>query len=316
MIADSDNRRRPKRFEAEAAYADSIFRSAMGDTEGCIRALEWAVEINPGYALRGVSAQAQSQGRRLLLSLVSMLDDAPDRTQIIDAAGDFLIQFREYADGLELYRAAVRRFPDVAVFHQGRGCCAGHMGELQEAVAASRHALELEPDNQQFVNDLGWSLIETGLLQEALATLERAVVMDPADELARENLRFCNQRITKRRRKKPTESRFSVPVCILGVQSEEDGMAIRVVCVSKARTPALRGMIGAVSSARGLVCPNRWASALDADGRTEEYHLHGAQEELPHRSEAKKNETTGPAELQGLTFWCRRGRKSSQRWTR
>jgi Flp pilus assembly protein TadD len=29
------------------------------------------------------------------------------------------------------------------------------MGELQEAVAASRHALELEPDNQQFVNDLG-----------------------------------------------------------------------------------------------------------------------------------------------------------------
>jgi len=25
--------------------------------------------------------------------------------------------------------------------------------------------------------------------------------MDPADELARENLRFCNEKITKRRRK-------------------------------------------------------------------------------------------------------------------
>jgi len=209
MNADSDNRGRPKRFEAEAAHADSIFRSAIGDTERCIRALERAVEISPGYApavlaLGSVEYQRKrkAKGRKLLLSLVSMLDDAPDRTQIIDAAGDFLIQFREYADGLELYRAAVRRFPDVAVFHQGRGCCAGHMGELQEAVAASRHALELEPDNQQFVNDLGWSLIESGLLQEALATLERAVVMDPADELARENLRFCNQRITKRRRKK------------------------------------------------------------------------------------------------------------------
>jgi tetratricopeptide (TPR) repeat protein len=214
MIADSDNRRRPKRkgwalFEAEAAYADSIFRSAIGDTERCIRALERAVEISPGYApavlaLGSVEYQRKrkAKGRRLLLSLVSMLDDAPDRTQIIDAAGDFLIQSREYADGLELYRAAVQRFPDVAVFHQGRGCCAGHMGELQEAVAASRHALELEPDNQQFVNDLGWSLIESGLLEEALATLERAVLMDPADELARENLRFCNQRITKRRRKK------------------------------------------------------------------------------------------------------------------
>jgi hypothetical protein len=30
---------------------------------------------------------------------------------------------------LELYRAAARRFPEVAVMHQGRGCCAGHMGE-------------------------------------------------------------------------------------------------------------------------------------------------------------------------------------------
>jgi Flp pilus assembly protein TadD len=76
------------------------------------------------------------------------------------------------------------------------------MGELQEAVAASRHALELEPDNQKFMNDLPWSLIESGSLQEALTTLERPVAMDPADELARENLRCCNQKITKRRRKK------------------------------------------------------------------------------------------------------------------
>ena len=214
MIADSHNRRRPKRdgwtlFEAEAAYADGIFHSAIGDTARCIRALERAVEISPDYApavlaLGSVEYQRKynAKGRRLLLSLVSMLDDTPDRSQIIDAAGDFLIQSREYADGFELYRAAVRRFPDVAVFHQGKGCGAAHMGELQEAVAASRHSLELEPDNQQFVNDLGWSLIESGFLQEALATFERAVVMDPADELARENLRFCDQKITKRRREK------------------------------------------------------------------------------------------------------------------
>jgi len=76
------------------------------------------------------------------------------------------------------------------------------LNEPAEAESICLDVLRLEPDNQQFVNDLGWPLIESGLLQEALATLERAVVMDPADELARENLRFCNQRITKRRRKK------------------------------------------------------------------------------------------------------------------
>jgi tetratricopeptide (TPR) repeat protein len=185
-MAASNDRRRPKReggalFEAEAAYADCIIRSAIGDTERCIRALERAVEINPGYApavlaLGSVEYQRKRKAkrRRLLLSLVSMVDDAPDRTETIDAAGVFLIQSREYSDGFEPYRTAVQRFPDASAFHQGTGCCAGHMGEFQEAVAASRHALELEPDNQQLVHDLGWSLTESGSLQEALATRERA----------------------------------------------------------------------------------------------------------------------------------------------
>jgi Tfp pilus assembly protein PilF len=109
------------------------------------------------------------------------VDGAPDGTEIIDAAGDFLIQRGEYADGLELYRAAVQRFRDVGVFHQGRGCCAAHKGEFREAVAASRRALAIEPDNQKFVN---------------------VRAMDLADELAQENQRLCNLKIAKRRRKK------------------------------------------------------------------------------------------------------------------
>jgi tetratricopeptide (TPR) repeat protein len=214
VIADAHDRRRQRHeawalFEAEAAYADSLFCSAIGDTERCIHALERAVEISPSYApavlsLGSVEYQRnrKAKGRRLLLSLVSVVDDAPDGPEIIDAAGDFLIQRGEYADGLELYRAAVQRFPNVGVFHQGRGCCAAHEGEFREAVAASRRALAIEPDNQTFVNDLGWCLAESGALQEALTTLERAVAMDPADALAQENLRLCNLKIAKRRRKK------------------------------------------------------------------------------------------------------------------
>jgi len=51
--------------------------------------------------------------------------------------------------------------------------------------------LELEPDNQKLVNDLGWSLFQAGRLKEAEEVLLKAVAMDPADELARENLRLC-----------------------------------------------------------------------------------------------------------------------------
>ena len=79
----------------------------------------------------------------------------------------------------------------MARFHQGVGCCAGHEAHHDEAIAASRAALALEPNNQKFVNDLGWSLIQAGIIDEARATLERAVAMDSTDELAAENLRIC-----------------------------------------------------------------------------------------------------------------------------
>lgn len=110
-------------FAVEAAYADSMFRSAIGDTEGCIQALERAVEIKPDYApavlaLGSVKYQRErkAEGRKRLLSLLLMPDDTPDRIEIIDEAGDFLIQSGEYVDALklrpELGLLAAGRYPD------------------------------------------------------------------------------------------------------------------------------------------------------------------------------------------------------------
>lgn len=189
-------------FEAEAAYADSIFRTALGDIEGAVEALNRSLEFAPGYApaifsLGTVEYQRANRaaGRRLFHSLLSCRTDTPDLCDIIDHAGDFLIGRRAYKDGLDLYRAAALRFPHIAVLHQGLACCAGHKGLHEEAIAASRRALELEPGNPRFVNDLGWSLLEAGRLSEAQETLLRAVTMDADDQLARENLRFCTMKL-------------------------------------------------------------------------------------------------------------------------
>jgi len=191
-------------FEAEAAYADSVFRTAMGDVEGAVAALARALEFAPRYApaifsLGTVEYQRghRAAGRRLFHSLLSCPAKTPDLCDIIDHAGDFLIGRRAYKDGLELFRAAARQFPHVAVFHQGVGCCAGHEGLHQEAIAASRRALEIEPSNPRFVSDLGWSLLQAGQLSEAQEALSRAVAMDPGDELAKENLRFCVMKLAR-----------------------------------------------------------------------------------------------------------------------
>lgn len=201
-------------FFAEAAYAESIFRTALGDLIGAVSALQRALDLAPAYApailsMGSVEYQRRrtAEGRRLFQSLLSLRKNTPDLCAIIDEAGSFLIQIRAYSDGLALYRAAAARFPTVAAFYQGLGCCAGHEGMHDEAVAASERALQLEPGSQELVNDLGWALYEAGRVEEAERVLERAVSMDPSDELTRENLRTCRAQIsTHRNEHQPTRN--------------------------------------------------------------------------------------------------------------
>ncbi len=191
-------------FGAEAAYADSIFRTALGDVDGSVEALEASLRLKPDYApallsLGSVEYQRNNpeEGKRLFMSLLSLPEDTPDLCEIIGEAGDFLIQLGEDGDGLELFRAGARRFPEVAGFFEGIGCCAEHEGLHSEAIEASEKALELTPDDQRHVSNLGWCLLGAGRREEARKVLERAVAMDPDDELARNNLQACLEELDR-----------------------------------------------------------------------------------------------------------------------
>ena len=192
-------------FQAEAQYAESILRDALGDVEASIAAARCALEIKPDYApavltMGSIEYQLgrEADGRRLFRSLLSLPDQSEDLWEVVDKAGNFLIQSKRYADAMELYEGAVARFPDRAVLYQGLGCCAAHEGLFDKAVAASQKALDLDPVSQDLTNDLGWSLFEAGRLEEAEEVLLRAVAMDPSDDLARENVRLCQAKLSKR----------------------------------------------------------------------------------------------------------------------
>ncbi len=205
----SQDEPRAQLFMAEAAYAESIVMSALGDIDACITSLEQSLEFVPTYApailaLGSIDYQLDDpeQGRRRLFSLLDLADnefppEAPDLAEILDHAGDFLISRSDYRDGFELYRRAAARFPDVAALHQGLCVCAGHQGNHEVALAAAEAALALEPDNQELVNDMGWTLYERGELHRALPFLQRAVELDPQDALAAENLRICRAALEK-----------------------------------------------------------------------------------------------------------------------
>lgn len=194
------------RFVAESAYADSVFRGALGDTSASIDAQTRALTFDPGYApaiLSMGSVEYQRQrppdGKRLFLSLLSLPEETEDLREIIDEAGSFLIGIEEYADGLELFRLAARRFPDVAEFQDGLGCCAGHQGLLDEALGAGRCAVELDPQNAGHVSSLGWTLLLAERYEEAEAMFNSALAIDPSHELARANLEHCRERMAQSR---------------------------------------------------------------------------------------------------------------------
>ena len=192
-------------FEAEALYADSIFRNTLGDIDASIASVRRAIEIRPDYApaiLTMGSIEYQlgkdDEGRRLFHSLLLLSDQTEDLWEVIDKAGDFLIQRESYADGMRLYEKAIERFPNRARLYQGLACCAGHEELFDNAVSASEKALALDPQSQRLTNDLGWSLFQAGRLEDAERILSRAVVMNPSDELARENLIHCQAERSKR----------------------------------------------------------------------------------------------------------------------
>ena len=196
-------------FAAEGAYAESIFRSSLGDVSASIAALEQALSAKPDYApailsMGSVEYQRGNKydGRRLFFSLLSLPKDATELCQIIDEAGGFLIGLKNYVDGLELFRAAAQAFPHIAAFHQGIACCAGHEGLQDEALAASQRAVELEPENAVYVSDLGWTLLVAERYKDAEAMFCEAIAMDPSNERAQANLVYCRQKMAKRTRRK------------------------------------------------------------------------------------------------------------------
>lgn len=143
----------------------------------------------------------RAKGKRFFVSLLSLSQETEDLCEIIDEAGSFLIGMHEYADGLELYRKAARKFPDSAELQQGLACCAGHEGAIEEALAASRRAVDLDPHNAIYVSDLGWTLVLAERFQEAEATFERALAIDPTNEDAQANLEYCREKMAEKRQR-------------------------------------------------------------------------------------------------------------------
>lgn len=199
----AEERRMAADFAYHSSIAGSMFDNAMeraGQTR--LRGQHWpdgvvALAIDPLFSPAFLTVGSieyqlarKDEAMNLFLALTTLPADEMDLPTIIDKAGDFLLGKEDNHRARELYTAAIKAFPIVAVFHGGLSYTLSKLGLFEEAVASARRASDLEPDNYQHLNDLGWTLCQAGYLEEAREILDKAVRLAPTDyDLARNNLK-------------------------------------------------------------------------------------------------------------------------------
>ncbi len=100
------------------------------------------------------------------------------------ALADALRREERFADALKSYDTAIAMVPKPErgfwpVFYS-RGICEERLGNFDAAERDMRKALDLQPDQPQVLNYLGYSFVDRGVhLDEALSMIERAVAGQP-----------------------------------------------------------------------------------------------------------------------------------------
>ena len=189
--APAAKRRKAAQWAHDSAYASMLMARAMGtavmgrpDCHDAVVPL--AIDPNFAPAILSVGSLEYQYGRvdeamRLFLELTTLPADTEDLAEIIDTAGDFLIDQDDAEQAGQLYAAAARAYPNVALYYNGLGYCLARAGQFEESVEQHRRAVDLEPDNYVHLNDYGYSLLQAGRLEEAEEVLQRAVELAPPD---------------------------------------------------------------------------------------------------------------------------------------
>jgi tetratricopeptide (TPR) repeat protein len=195
----AEKRRRAAQWAHDSAHASMLMAQAVNNPDLVHpawhdAAAPLAIDAEYAPAMLTVGSLEYQYGRveeamELFLKLTTLPADTEDLAEIIDKAGDFLIDQDDHVNAGRLYAAAVRAYPQVALYHVGLGYCVAESGRMEESVAHHRRAVELEPNNYLHLSDLGYSLLEAGQYDEAEDVLQRAVELAPPDyDLAKGNL--------------------------------------------------------------------------------------------------------------------------------
>ncbi|GGH42974.1 hypothetical protein GCM10011341_01320 [Frigidibacter albus] len=133
-------------------------------------------------------------------ALQQLAKSYPDQEVISATLGDVLRRAERYEEAIGAYDAAIALFGEESAgqwpVYYARGICHERQNRHDSAEADMRKALELQPDQPQVLNYLGYSFLEQGRnFDEALAMIESAVAARPEDGYIVDSLAWAYYRL-------------------------------------------------------------------------------------------------------------------------
>lgn len=174
-------------------HIDAILLSAsllddMGQSDLAVKTYAKVPESHPAYHAAELGRAAALRDNDKTDAAVEVLQRLArthgDQPIVLSTLGDTMRQLERYDEAIEAYSAALDLFETETrnqwFLHYARAICYERLDRWDEAEADFRAALELNPEQPQVLNYLGYSLVEKQIkLDEALDMIERAAAARP-----------------------------------------------------------------------------------------------------------------------------------------
>ncbi|WP_439122851.1 tetratricopeptide repeat protein [Marivita sp.] len=174
-------------------HIDSILLTAslldeLGQSDLAVKAYAEVPQDHPAYHAAELGRAAALRDSDKVDAAVEVLQRLSkthgDQPIVHSTLGDTMRQLERYEEAAEAYTTALALFEEETVsqwfLHYARAICYERLDRWDDAEADFRAALELNPEQPQVLNYLGYSLVEKKIkLDEALDMIERAAAARP-----------------------------------------------------------------------------------------------------------------------------------------